>query len=89
MNEDAGVAASAAGSSNTLGMFPVSPQPGPTLAVPSSASTISPASDTFDMENICVCCVGMSTHGEQVIMSQARQLSRQDNVAWGRHCLID
>ena len=56
-----GVAASAAGSSNTLGVFPVSPQPGPTLAVPSSASTISSASDTFDKENICVCCVGMST----------------------------
>jgi len=32
-----------------------------TSAVPFSVSTISSASDRSDKENVCACCVGMST----------------------------
>ena len=40
------------------GVCPVSP---PMMAVPSSVSMISSASERSDKENVCVCCVDMST----------------------------
>ena len=60
-----GVAASVADSSTAHGVCSVSPS---TSAVPLSVSTIYFASDGSDKENVCVCCVGMSTKNESAFI---------------------